>query len=1493
MAARLRIGIRATTKKGSIDFRFRCDRDRCADRRSRRDKEDWRVEKAEEEVGTSKEIRETMEGKRVDKRWEEGKGGMGRGGVEGVGEKEKLKLGKLGKREEMVGRLRGGSMGSVEEMMKGKRKEREEDEGEKEGEGWVFQKSAKVVRTPERKEEGMMERVMGMLEEIKGKMDGLERGEREIIKRMEGIKEEIERDRKEWRGEMEKLKGRLEQVERKEKEREERKEEGRGKKEAAGYEGIEKRLRRLEWERERKERERRRNNVVIWGMERIGGDENEVLEEVEKIMRMIGVEDGVQEVRKIEGGREGGRKGVEVKLKNREAKRKVMEGKRGLRGRKERVEDDLTWEERRVMAEVRKVAEVERKKGKRVSVGYMKLWIEKEEWRWNEEEGKRSGAKRIEREVRDEKESKEGENEGERKEKKVEGRREKGRGGLRGGKEGKGVKIAFWNVSGVANKDKEFWQKVGKWEVVCLVETWAEEKDWRRIERRVPSGYNWWAQWAERKERKGRAKGGIMIGVRREIESKRKGGGGEEEGIMEVEVKLGGEEWRIIAVYIGNGIRNKEEGIRRIVDREQQKRCLIGGDWNARTGEIGTGKVDEGEGDGRESKDKVVNAEGKRMLELVGEMGLEIWNGRIEGDREGDFTYVGHMGRSVIDYVVGDRRTRRGIKGMEIEVRTESDHLPLVVETKGKREREVRRGGKGWIEKGWGERVKEEYRKRTEKLEEGKEEDIRERWKRLQGEIKGIVEEVRKGEKGERKEGKGWWDEECREMKRELRRRLRRWVKEGRGKEEYVKGRKEYKEKCEWKKERERERMNKVIENAKSEADVWEVIRKCRGRDRGRAGEIEIEEWNKYFIEKLGGKREMEKSLNRERRGDEIGREGGIDEREVEVQIEKAKTGKAAGENGIESEIWKYGGRQVKKELWRICDGVWRGKGWPEGWEVGIIVPIKKKGEGRKVDEYRGVTIMDTAAKMYAGVLGERLEKEMEKKKMIGEGQAGFRKGRGVMENVFVLNYVVNREIEGRNGGIVGCFIDLRAAFDRVDRRKLWKVMEEGGISESLRGAIEEVYRETACKVKRGGEMGEKFWTNRGVKQGCPMSAKLFILYMAGLEKKLEERAKGGVQIGAKKLYTLIYADDIVVLAKGMAGLRMMMGAMEEFMDEMGMEISKEKTKLVRFGKRVEGKMRVKWKGGWIEEEKEVTYLGGKGKKGRWGDEGGLGIGKRVFRNDFRRRVWLYDRLVWPVVGYGAEVWGWEEKGRVEAGNERYLKWVLGLDWMTPGYMVREETKREKVRIRAAKRAWDYEERLREGKGSWWARECLREIEERERKGGKISRWEEGRRKFMEERGRKRGGVGWEKKEERERIWKEIEEGEKEREMKERRGRIEVSRYNRWYKMIREEGEPKYLAGGRKEGEWRRVARFRMGNEMREGNYWRREEERKCRVCGWETEGWEHVMDRCGGYGERDRGIEERVKEVLEGDGRGIGWMKELERRRDRKSNPEAKVQEE
>ena len=54
------------------------------------------------------------------------------------------------------------------------------------------------------------------------------------------------------------------------------------------------------------------------------------------------------------------------------------------------------------------------------------------------------------------------------------------------------------------------------------------------------------------------------------------------------------------------------------------------------------------------------------------------------------------------------------------------------------------------------------------------------------------------------------------------------------------------------------------------------------------------------------------------------------------------------------------------------------GEGWPEGWKEGVVVPVLKKGAGEKVEDYRGIRLTQTAYKVYASVMAERLREEVE-----------------------------------------------------------------------------------------------------------------------------------------------------------------------------------------------------------------------------------------------------------------------------------------------------------------------------------------------------------------------------------------------------------------------------------------------------------------------------------------------------------------------------------
>lgn len=94
-----------------------------------------------------------------------------------------------------------------------------------------------------------------------------------------------------------------------------------------------------------------------------------------------------------------------------------------------------------------------------------------------------------------------------------------------------------------------------------------------------------------------------------------------------------------------------------------------------------------------------------------------------------------------------------------------------------------------------------------------------------------------------------------------------------------------------------------------------------------------------------------------------------------------------------------------------------------------------EKGEGRSVGDYRGETLMHTLYKVYTMVLAERLREELEGKEIVPQNQTGFRKGMGTVDNIYVLNYLANRQLGRKGGKLAVMFVDLKAAFDSVDRR--------------------------------------------------------------------------------------------------------------------------------------------------------------------------------------------------------------------------------------------------------------------------------------------------------------------------------------------------------------------------------------------------------------------------------------------------------------------------
>lgn len=76
---------------------------------------------------------------------------------------------------------------------------------------------------------------------------------------------------------------------------------------------------------------------------------------------------------------------------------------------------------------------------------------------------------------------------------------------------------------------------------------------------------------------------------------------------------------------------------------------------------------------------------------------------------------------------------------------------------------------------------------------------------------------------------------------------------------------------------------------------------------------------------------------------------------------------------------------------------------------------------------------------------------------MIPHNQTGFRVGMGTLDNIYALNFFVNRSLKEENGKLVAVFVDFKAAFPSVNRGVLWKTMKRMGIRQALIERVKEL----------------------------------------------------------------------------------------------------------------------------------------------------------------------------------------------------------------------------------------------------------------------------------------------------------------------------------------------------------------------------------------------------------------------------------------------------
>lgn len=371
------------------------------------------------------------------------------------------------------------------------------------------------------------------------------------------------------------------------------------------------------------------------------------------------------------------------------------------------------------------------------------------------------------------------------------------------------------------------------------------------------------------------------------------------------------------------------------------------------------------------------------------------------------------------------------------------------------------------------------------------------------------------------------------------------------------------------------------------------------------------------------------------------------------AQASKAmKNNKSPGNDEIPAEMWKYGGESLYERMYQLVKTIWNKEEIPSKWKESIVIPLHKKGDKMQCNNYRGISLLPTAYKIYTRVVYWRLLQYAEE--IIGEYQSGFRPGRSTIDQVFVIRRLMESRWEF-NRPMTIAFIDFKQAYDSIHRPSMWHIMKELGIPAKLIALVKACYNNTKCAVRCGGKAGEQFDVSNGLKQGCVLSPLLFNLMIEKIIRSCDNRS-AGVTVNGENLNKLAYADDIALMSEDLQGVKVLTRDLKEQSTKLGLEINQDKTKIMTLSRHDHSYDIINIDGMQIETVAKFKYLGSSITDKNVMDHEiteRLGAGNKCFYSlldIFKRRqisrttkLRIYNSIVRPVVTYGCETWSLTE----------------------------------------------------------------------------------------------------------------------------------------------------------------------------------------------------------------------------------------------------------
>ncbi|KAF7643589.1 hypothetical protein LDENG_00236820, partial [Lucifuga dentata] len=156
-----------------------------------------------------------------------------------------------------------------------------------------------------------------------------------------------------------------------------------------------------------------------------------------------------------------------------------------------------------------------------------------------------------------------------------------------------------------------------------------------------------------------------------------------------------------------------------------------------------------------------------------------------------------------------------------------------------------------------------------------------------------------------------------------------------------------------------------------------------------------------------------------------------------------------------------------------------------------VLTLLPKKGDLQEIKNWQPVSLLCTDYKILSKVLAIRLKEVIDQ--VIHHTQTYCVPGRSIYDNVSLIWDIL--EVPSSLGFDTGFIsLDQEKAFDRVEHRYLWRVLQRFGLSPGFIAKIMALYVDVESVLKINGGLSRPFTVNQGIRQGCSMSGTLYEL---------------------------------------------------------------------------------------------------------------------------------------------------------------------------------------------------------------------------------------------------------------------------------------------------------------------------------------------------------------------------------------------------------------